>query len=281
MKRVGRYDIEDPQKIQGRDEVGAGDRSLAALRLRRCLDALCGIKGRLLLLGCGAGRYLRALERERPGLVLHGGDLSLTALREARSRDSVGSYTTLDSSELPYRDNTFSAVVFFDLLEHVPDHHRMLMEIERVLVPAGKLHFFVPLEGKPGTLYSLFGGSQHVPIHRWKQDHVGHIHRFEPTSVVHDVWDTGLSVEDVSYSFHLAGQIHDIVDYWRRERLAGGGGIIPIPAVRVLARLIFILTWRLAYVEDQLYSGRRFASGLHLTAYKPLVDQDYASISCS
>jgi SAM-dependent methyltransferase len=279
MKRIGRYDIEDPSKIQGRDEVNRDDRSLAALRLGRCLDALDGIQGRLLLLGCGAGRYLRALQRERPDLLLHGGDLSLTALQEAVSRDSGGNYTALDSSELPYRAGTFSAVVFFDLMEHVPDYRRMLDEIFRVLVPGGQLHFFVPLEGKPGTLYSLLKSSERVPIHRWKRDHVGHIHRFEPTNVVHDVWDTGFSVEHLAYGFHLAGQIHDIVDYWQRERLAGGDGILPIPAVTAMARLIFIPTWRLAYVEDRLYSGSRFASGLHLTARKSGVDHDQTDIS--
>ncbi len=269
MRQIGQYDIEDPAKIQGRDEVYRQDRSLAALRLGRGLDALEGVHGRILLLGCGAGRYLRALERERPDLTLHGGDLSVNALREAATRDPRVSYVALDSSALPYRSNSVSAVIFFDLLEHVPEYRRMLSEIERVLVPGGRLHFFVPLEGKADTLYSLFRSSERVPIHRWKRDHVGHVHRFEPVSLIYDVWDTGLVVGDIAFSFHLAGQTHDIVDYWQRERLAGGGGILPIPAVKALARLIFIPTWRLAYLEDWLYAGHHLASGLHLTADKP------------
>lgn len=269
MRHIGQYDIEDLAKIQGRDEVYRQDRSLAALRLGRGLDALAAVHGRILLLGCGAGRYLRALARERPDLTLHGGDLSVNALREASVRDPRVSYAALDSSALPYRSNTFSAVIFFDLLEHVPEYRRMLAEIERVLTPDGRLHFFVPLEGKADTLYSLFRSSARVPIHRWKRDHVGHIHRFEPGNLIYDVWDTGLIVGDISFSFHLAGQMHDIVDYWQRERLAGGRGILPTPAVKALARLIFIPTWRLAYLEDRLYAGHHLASGLHLTADKP------------
>jgi SAM-dependent methyltransferase len=269
MRQIGRYDIEDPAKIQGRDEVYRQDRSLAALRLTRCLDALADVQGRILLLGCGAGRYLRALSRERPDLILHGGDLSVNALREAATRDRRVCYVALDSSALPYRSEVFSAVIFFDLLEHVPEYRRMLAEIARVLAPGGRLHFFVPLEGKAGTLYSLFRNSERVPIHRWKRDHVGHIHRFEPSHLIYDVWDTGLTVGDIAFSFHLAGQAHDIVDYWQRERLAGGSGLLPTPAVKALARLIFIPTWRLAYMEDRLYAGHHLASGLHLTADKP------------
>ena len=48
------------------------------------------------------------------------------------------------------------------------------------------------------------------------------------------------------------GQIHDLVDYWQREQLAG-----PRPAtglkrllVRAVSRAIFWPTWRLAYYED-------------------------------
>ena len=225
--------------------------------------------GRLLVLGCGAGRYVRALERERPDLQLHGGDLSLTALHEARERDASAHYLALEASRLPYRDATFGAVLFFDLLEHVPDYQSMLAEIRRVLVPGGVLHFFVPLEAEPGTVYSLFGPSSRLPIHRWKRDHVGHVNRFDTGAVVKAVWDAGLEVRDATFGFHLAGQVHDVVDYWNRERQAGGAGLLPPRAVAAVTRATFLATWRLSYLEDRLYRGRRFASGLHLTATKP------------
>lgn len=268
MRQVGHYDIEDPAKIQGRDEVFSTDRSLAALRLGRALAAIEQVKGRVLVLGCGAGRYVRALARERPDLTLHGGDLSLHALHEARQRDARHHYAALEASALPYQDNVFGAVIFFDLLEHVPAYQEMLAEIVRVLRPDGVLHFFVPLEAKPGTVYTLLRHSRRLPLNRWKRDHVGHINHFVPAQVIRESWDAGINVTDVSYSFHLAGQVHDFVDYWQRERAAGGPGVIPLPAVRTLARLAFIPTWRLSYLEDRLYSGPTLASGLHLTGVK-------------
>ncbi|HUZ02850.1 MAG TPA: class I SAM-dependent methyltransferase [Thermomicrobiaceae bacterium] len=269
MRQVGGYDIEDVRKIQGRDEVYLYDRSLAGLRLRHALDALAQTRGRLLVLGCGAGRYVRALARVRTDLELHGGDLSLTALHEARGRDARHHYVGLDASRLPYREASFDAVVFFDLLEHVPDYRQMLDEITRVLVPGGVLHLFVPLEAQRGTVYWLLRGSRRLPINRWKRDHVGHVNRFRAEDVLHDVWAAGLEVTDMSYGFHAAGQVHDVVDYWQRERLSGAPGLLPPSAVNLLARLTFIPTWRLSYLEDRLYSGRLLASGLHLTAHKP------------
>ena len=269
MKQVGGYDIDDPNKIQGRDEVGIDDRSLAALRLRDALDALGDSYGRVLLLGCGAGRYVRALGRARPDLQIQGGDLSISALQEARRRDPTSEYVALDASRLPYRPGTFSAVIFFDLLEHVPDFHGLLTESARVLKRGGVLHFFVPLEAEPGTIYHMLRRSERVPIHRWKRDHVGHINRFISDDVIRFVWDAGFEVTGVRYGFHLTGQVHDVVDYWHRERAAGGDGLLSTRTVGMIAHGVFLFTWRLSYFEDRLYGGRSMASGLHLTARKP------------
>ncbi len=269
MKRVGDYDIEDPKKIQGRDEVDAADRSLAGLRLRDALDALADTHGRVLLLGCGAGRYVRALSRVRRDLEIQGGDLSLNALHEARDRDPSGVYIALDASRLPYADQTFAAILFFDLLEHVPEFHRLLSEALRTLRSGGKLHFFVPLESQPGTIYQALQHSERLPIHRWKRDHVGHVNSFTSDEVIQSVWDAGFDVESVRYGFHPTGQIHDVVDYWHRERSAGAGGLLPKPVVDVITRSVFLVTWRLQYLEDRLYSGPAMASGLHLTARRP------------
>lgn len=268
MKQVGDYDIEDVSKIQGRDEVYLYDRSLAGLRLSHALEALAETRGSVLVLGCGAGRYVRALSRVRTDLEVHGGDLSLTALREARERDARHHYVGLDASRLPYRNEVFDAVVFFDLLEHVPDYTGLLEDVERVLAPGGVLHLFVPLEGRRGTVYWMLRDSRRVPINRWKRDHVGHVNRFRAEDVLHAVWETGLEVTGIAYGFHAAGQLHDVVDYWQRERLSGAPGMLPPEAVRLLARATFIPTWRLSWLEDRLYSGPVLASGLHLTAHK-------------
>lgn len=261
-----RYDIDDPGKIQGRDEIRPGDRSLAVLRLERALRAIGDRDGRLLLLGAGAGRYARALAAARPDLDIIAGDLSQVAVREAVSVGGPPAYLVMDAQQVPFVDAAFSAVVFFDLLEHVPSPAVLIAECRRILAPGGVLHFFVPLEDQPGTLYRLLRDGRRVPIHRWKEVHVGHIQRFQQREVLQLVWDAGLKVTEVKHSFHLVGQIHDIVDYWHRERSAGGRGRLPVPLVRLATRGIFLATWRLSYLEDRIYDGGLLASGLHVTA---------------
>jgi SAM-dependent methyltransferase len=268
MREVGRYNIDDPAKIQGRDEVSPADRSVAAIRLNHCIEAFEGIFGPVLILGCGAGRYVRALKRSRPDLHIVGCDLSIAALEEASGLDPSGDYVALDASELPFADRSLAGVVFFDLLEHVPAYHRMLQEIHRVLNEAGVLHFYTPLENQPGSIYRLLRSSSRLPLRTWKRDHVGHINFFESEEVVRDVWNAGFEVDDIKYGFHPFGQVHDLVDYWQRERTTGSDGLIPLKYVHLVSRITFLFTWRLSYIEDRFYEGRILGSGLHLTARK-------------
>ncbi len=260
------YSVEDPEKIQGRDEVAPNDRSLGGLRLMRALEAIPDSARDILLPGAGAGRYARALARARPGSRIHGGDLSHAAVEEARAAGGGPTYEVFDAEEIPLADGSFDAVVFFDLLEHLPHPDKLLSESRRVLRPGGILHFFVPLEDQPRTLYTLFDNDQPIPIHRWKLDHVGHVQRFSDTDVLQRVWEAGFEVRDVHYSFHLIGQVHDFVDYWQRDRNRGGGGLLPLAAVNAIARGVFLFTWRLAYIEDELFQFRALAAGLHVTA---------------
>lgn len=266
---ISRYDVEDPAKVQGRDEVRLGEHNLGSLRLQRALEALSGVDGPVLLLGCGAGRYARASARYVPDHPIIGGDLSHRAVAEAVALGGGPHYLVMDAQELPFGADTFGAVIFLDVLEHVPKPDQLLAECARVLKPGGILHYFLPLEDEPGTLYRLLRRDWPIPIHRWKRDHVGHIQRFQRGDVLQRTWAAGLPVERTGYSFHVVGQIHDILDYWQRERASGGPGRLPLKWVNRITRVAFIATWRLSYAEDRLYDGPRLASGIHVTARKP------------
>ncbi|HUS15048.1 MAG TPA: class I SAM-dependent methyltransferase, partial [Chloroflexia bacterium] len=106
--------------------------------------------------------------------------------------------------------------------------------------------------------------------HRWKRDHIGHIQILTTGSMRRILESHGLRVRDVSFSFHLLGQIHDVVDYWQREQLAGGRARTPLAqtAVKLVSRAVFFPTWRLAYYEDRLRRHDPRAVGVHFTAVK-------------
>jgi SAM-dependent methyltransferase len=262
------FDYEDATTIQGRGGISPTERTIGGLRLRRAFDAIAGRTGVCLLLGCGAGRHNRAIHHDRPEVTLVGVDLSVSAIREAVRAGSGGAYLVADAASIPAADGSYDIVLLFDLLEHVPDVGRCVAEIARVLKPGGLFHGFVPLEAQPKTLFRALTRSSRIPIHQWKHDHVGHIQRLTTASVTQTFRAHGMEPTDLSYSFHLIGQVHDIVDYWGRERLRQEPEGRKATVTKAVQRVVFFPTWRLSYWEDTLLKRNPWATGLHLTAVK-------------
>jgi SAM-dependent methyltransferase len=95
---------------------------------------------RVLDLGCGVGGFLSGLaelgERVLPT------DVDRASLALCRERGFPG--VVSDGYALPFADASFELVCLFDALEHIPDEHRALAEVARVLAPGGRVVLSVP-----------------------------------------------------------------------------------------------------------------------------------------
>jgi ubiquinone/menaquinone biosynthesis C-methylase UbiE len=91
--------------------------------------------GSMLELGCGTGLFAARVLRENPQAVVLATDLSqrfveLTAARGVPAQRA-------DAQRLPFWDASFDVVAALWMLYHVPDLHRGLAEVRRVLRPGG------------------------------------------------------------------------------------------------------------------------------------------------
>jgi demethylmenaquinone methyltransferase/2-methoxy-6-polyprenyl-1,4-benzoquinol methylase len=96
-------------------------------------------KGQLLDLGTGTGDLAREALRQVPGCTVSTADFSLEMMRVGKSR-SPGeglNWTAADALCLPFRKETFDAVVSGFLLRNVADIMGSLREQFRVLKPGG------------------------------------------------------------------------------------------------------------------------------------------------
>jgi SAM-dependent methyltransferase len=176
------------------------------LKLRLLLDALRGVEGDFVDIGCGAGNVARAIAESRPDLRVHGVDVSIAALEVARRTAPGLDFQLAPAESLPFKDGSMSAVSMLDVLEHLKDPTAVLHEIHRVLRPGGLFHIVLPLEVQPWTFYRL------VTRLGWKAKlhHCGHIqlfdaHRFETMAAAE-----GLPVSRVQWSFHWLYSLVDI-----------------------------------------------------------------------
>jgi len=95
-------------------------------------------KGSFILdLGAGPGTYTRAISGI--GHRCLGFDYSRKALEAARKKGSEEPYIQGEAYELPFRSNTFAAVVCVGVLQSLETPKKALKEMQRVLRPGGHL----------------------------------------------------------------------------------------------------------------------------------------------
>ncbi|SHJ35541.1 Methyltransferase domain-containing protein [Hymenobacter daecheongensis DSM 21074] len=96
----------------------------------------------ILEVGCSGGPLQQRLRAEGYS-NLTGIDLSEPAIALARQRQ-IPNVQQMDGARLSFADASFDVVVASDVLEHIEDEQRALLEWRRVLRPGGRLLVFVP-----------------------------------------------------------------------------------------------------------------------------------------
>ncbi len=108
---------------------------LAARNISQELELTEGQK--VLELGSGLGLLGQAIKKEVNGKLEYSGiELAYKSAKESKDKGLFG--IQADSTNLPFADNSFDALVSTDVLEHIPDSDRAVEEIKRVLKPGGK-----------------------------------------------------------------------------------------------------------------------------------------------
>lgn len=134
---------------------------------------------RVLDLGCGDGRHVRATRRF-PGVTGIGVDLGKGEV--SRTRQSLQAMDDLEEAfggtvagaggwgvsrasayGLPFPDASFDVVVFSEVLEHLEDDRAALAEVSRVLRPGGLLALSVPRTFPEAVCWALSKRYRNTP----------------------------------------------------------------------------------------------------------------------
>jgi|Deesub1362A_J573_1020465.scaffolds.fasta_scaffold00198_37 SAM-dependent methyltransferase len=95
------------------------------------------VRGRVLDLGCGEGRYLIQLNN------IVGLDISRNAITRARARARIyginAEFVLGDGMNIPFKDETFECVLCMGVLQHFLENERKMVvdEVYRILKPYG------------------------------------------------------------------------------------------------------------------------------------------------
>ena len=214
---------------------------------------------RLLDIGCGAGRH--SLEAVRRGASVVAVDLSQTDLRvAARTVEDYGAVEVPDpgsfvgvrgdARRLPFADASFDRVIASEVLEHIPDDHRAVAELVRVLRPGGTLAVTVPRWLPERICWALSRDYHEVPG--------GHVRIYRGHQLATLLRRAGLEL----LGSHHAHALH--APYWWLRCLFGPQRDDPLP-VRLYHR---VLVWDML---QQPWVTRRLESALDPLVGKSLV----------
>ncbi|MEU4297454.1 class I SAM-dependent methyltransferase [Kitasatospora aureofaciens] len=96
------------------------------------VEELAGTSGTVLDIGCGNGKFVSRLHKDRPDLQVVGMDISAGILADVEKPVLVA-----DAQALPFADNSADAVLAMHMLYHVGDIEATIKELARVLRPGG------------------------------------------------------------------------------------------------------------------------------------------------
>lgn len=159
-------------------------------------------KIRMLEIGCGNGNILGHLKQN--GINIEGGDIFLEGLNFCRKRAGSVALYQIDILALPFNDD-FDVIGAFDVLEHIDDDEKALVEINRALKTGGSLILTVPAHR---FLWSYFDEASR------------HQRRYNKPELVTKLEQAGFAVKKVSYYmfflFSLLAAIR-LIGNWRRH----------------------------------------------------------------
>ncbi|OGD71330.1 hypothetical protein A3A84_03880 [Candidatus Collierbacteria bacterium RIFCSPLOWO2_01_FULL_50_23] len=97
---------------------------------------------KILDIGCGTGETLTFLKTVFPKATLFGVDVLAEAVRFTIQRGHAAKKA--DALNLPFKDNSFDAILLLDVIEHIKNDSAIIKEAKRVVKPGGVIVITAP-----------------------------------------------------------------------------------------------------------------------------------------
>ena len=94
-------------------------------------------------IGCGTGFVLKELVNNRPDIDFFGSDLFIQGLNFTKKRLKDVELWQIDATQIPF-ENKFDVIGAFDVIEHIKEDEKALIQIHQALKPGGGVIITVP-----------------------------------------------------------------------------------------------------------------------------------------
>lgn len=115
-------------------------------RFRTISEMLPSEAGKILDIGCHGGTFTGLIAAVTNTQEVYGIDISHKAIKFAKKRFPQFNFQVADAQNLPFGAKFFDGVTCLEVLEHVDEPEKVLLEIKRVLKKNGWALILVPTE---------------------------------------------------------------------------------------------------------------------------------------
>jgi len=127
------------------------------------VNMLNGKGKRALDIGCAFGYVADLLMKLKYEVV--GLDISTYAIHKAHETSVSPNFLVSDACHIPFKNNAFSLITCFELLEHIPNPQLLMDEIETLLKRDGICIWTTPVRGPVQILYDKTRGEKtHISL---------------------------------------------------------------------------------------------------------------------
>ena len=110
-------------------------------RYKLLRNLLVEVRGKVLVIGCGSKDEMSIINNNCDGVGI---DISQTAIMKSKEKYPRFDYYVMDGIHLEFKNSSFNVVVCSEVIEHVRDSEKLLIEIARVLKDNGILIITTP-----------------------------------------------------------------------------------------------------------------------------------------
>ena len=196
------YDSEDYAMLNRPIETGRHSRRILRYLRPRSSDALLEI-------GCGRGWLTQRMQELCP--ATYGIDVNPKSIAHGVAENLA----TMDAVDLRFEDEQFDHVYSFHAIEHIVDAGEAIDEMQRVLVPGGRILLVYPAEPIRG-LYAMPGawiGFGNPFLAREL-----HVHSFTPRKIRRLAEQRGLTHVESALDFFITPQFMTVLEKAPRTR---------------------------------------------------------------
>lgn len=217
------------------------------IRTGLMLKYLRGMRGKLLDAGCGEGNYLNIIIKKFGKRFRYTGiDVSGKAI--ALAKEKIGNGAKLIKGEIHgmKQAGAYDVIVCGEVIEHIKDDEKFIMQLGRLLKENGFLVLSAPLGKKLWSRHDV---------------DAGHFRRYEKKELFAMLEKAGFGIQEYAiWGFPLMRLLFGAISR-KNSEMAGKGGVGgPLPGILKIAKYVFLI--------DNLFNFTERGIGIVLLAQK-------------